>query len=678
MPPAERMNEQRKLVTIMALDVAGYSRASEKDDSAMVAAVGRLRTVIADAIAPHGGRVFNTAGDGFMMEFSSALSAVAAAQALLVATSEEGLPAVRIGLHLGDVILATNDDLLGHGVNVAARLMALASPGTAVLSAPVQIQLNEATRSTLRPLGRVQLDKMGTRIDAFAIAPRHVRFTRVRWKRARRWVLPAAGVVLLAVVALTAWFVFGPRAVTIPRLAVLRFQNLGDTEPYFAEGIADELINELSRVPGMEVTARASSFALSGDNANPEQAARKLGATLLLTGSVRHLANTIRVNAELVAAPSGRSLWARAFEHPANEAFALQRDIAIRVAKEANARVTAPPPQNVDAEAYRLYLQGRDLQLGKTTRDWAGVRDLYRAAVERDPNFAKAWAQLANAEANVASDAVDNAIGNSFTDATLAPALAAVDRAIALDNHAPQPFLVRSMVNTWLGNWQLAADASAEAERRGAHDGVFYRALGYMQKAEDALRQSTSLNPLSASGWNNYAYTCEYNEDTAGQLDAAQRAHELAPTDLSATRGLVRALIASHRGDEAYALLKESGWLKNLTTQTRHLLWMAGHGDPLPTGEILAGLTAGTEFFDTAVGDLADAQRWDDAASLLDRWDASTRSTLFTLMRSAWAPLRKTPQFWALMQREGLVKYWHDSGHWPDFCNSEPVCQQYR
>jgi adenylate cyclase len=675
------MAEQRKLVTIMALDVAGYSRASEKDDSAMVAAVGRLRTVIAKEIAPHGGRIFNTAGDGFMIEFSSAISAVATTQELLEAIAEENLPAVRIGLHLGDVILSTNDDLLGHGVNVAARLMALAAPGTVVLSAPVQIQLNETIRSTLRPLGRVQLDKMGTRIDAYAIAPKHVRFTRVRWKRARRWVFPAAAIVMLAAVALTAWFVFAAHAIKIPRLAILRFQNLGNTEPYFAEGIADELINELSRVPGMEVTARASSFALTGDNATPEQAARKLGATLLLTGSVRHLANTIRVNAELVAAPSGRSLWARAFEHPANEAFALQRDIAIRVAKEADARVTAPPPPNIDAEAYRLYLQGRDLQLGKTTQDWAGVRDLYRAAVERDPNFAKAWAQLANAEANVASDAVNKApAGTSFTDAILAPSLAAADHAIALDNHDPQPFLVRSMINTWLGHWQLAADASAEAERRGAHNGVFYRALGYMQKAEDARRQSTSLNPLSASDWNNYAYTCEYNEDAASQLDAAQRAHELAPKDVSATRGLARALIANNRGDETYALIKEAGWIKDssLSVATRQLLWMAGHGEPVPTDEIVAGLKAGTQYIDTAVGFIADAQRWDDAASLLDRWDASARSTLFTLMRKQWAPLRTKPQFWALMQREGLVKYWHDSGQWPDFCNSEPVCQQYR
>jgi adenylate cyclase len=673
------MAEQRKLVTIMALDVAGYSRASEKDDSAMAAAVGRLRTVIADAIAPHGGRVFNTAGDGFMVEFSSAISAVAAAQALLVAIAEEGLPAMRIGLHLGDVILAKNDDLLGHGVNVAARLMALARPGTAVLSAPVQMQLNEAARFTLRPLGRVQLDKMGTRIDAFAIAPKHVRFTRVRWKRARRWVFAAAGLALVAVIALACWLAFAPRAITIPRLAVLRFQGLGDTEPYFAEGVADELITELSRVVGMEVTARASSFALSGDNATPEKASKKLRATLVLTASVRRLPNAIRVNAQLVEAPGGRSLWSEVFERPTNEAFALQRDIAVRVAQQADARITAPPPKSVDAEAYRLYLQGRDLQLGMATFDWAKVRDLYRNAVQRDPNFGEAWAALADAEASTASEAIDAGPADGFlTDAAMAPALAAADRALALDNGAAYPFLTRAMIYTWLGHWPLAAEAAGETEKRGGQASVFYRALGYMRKAEDARRQSTSLNPLYATEWNNYAYTCEYNGDTASQLDAAQRAHDLAPNNASATRGLVRALIANHRTDEAWTLMKQAGWVGESDFTSRQLAWMAGHGDAVPAAEILDAVKAGKEYLDAAIGLLADAKRWDGAAALLDRWGPPSRNRLFSLMRQQWAPLRKTPQFWALMQREGLVKYWHDSGQWPDFCRSESVCQKYR
>src|SRR4029077_14426610 len=197
----------------------------------------------------------------------------------------------------------------------------------------------------------------------------------------------------------------------------------------------------------------------------------------VLTGSVRRLPNAIRVNAQLVEAPGGRSLWSKVFERPTNEAFALQRDIAVRVAQQADARVTAPPPQSVDEEAYRLYLQGRDLQLGVANSDWAKVRDLYRNAVQRDPNFGEAWAALADAEASAASEAVDNGPADGFlTDAAMAPAPAATDRAIALDNGAAYPFLTRAMIYTWLGHWRLAAEAAGETEKRGGQASVFYRA----------------------------------------------------------------------------------------------------------------------------------------------------------------------------------------------------------
>src|SRR4029077_16404971 len=162
----------------------------------------------------------------------------------------------------------------------------------------------------------------------------------------------------------------------------------------------------------------------------------------------------------------------------------------------------------------------------------------------------------------------------------MAPALAAADRAIALDNSAAYPFLTRSMIYTWLGHWRLAAEAAGEAEKRGGQASVFYRALGYMRKAEDARRQSTNLNPLSVTEWNNFAYTCEYNGDTTCQLEAATRAHDLAPHDGSASRGLVRALIANHRADEAWTLMNQEGWLKRQSDfTTRQLTWMAGHGE---------------------------------------------------------------------------------------------------
>lgn len=396
----------------------------------------------------------------------------------------------------------------------------------------------------------------------------------------------------------------------------------------------------------------------------------------MLTGSVRRLPDKVRVNAELDEAPGGRSLWSQTFERPANEAFLLQRDIALRVAQATDARVTAPPPRRVAPEAYRLYLQGRELQLGVTSSDWGAVRDLYRSAVDHDPHFAEAWAVLSRAEANVASEAVDATANGAFTDASLAPAFDAANHAIALDSSLAEPYLVRALASTWLGHWRLAAEATTQAEQRGGLAGFFYRALGHMQKAEDLRRRSTTLDPLSAAEWNNYAYACEYNEHTACELEAAQRAHDLAPQDISATRGLIRALIANHRNDDAYQLIQSAGWLQGtLSPSTRVLLAMAGHGAPPSTAELLA--TRGG-YVDTAIGNLADLQRWDAATALIDRWGANSRSTIFSLLRAQWAPLRRTHQFWALMQREGLVQYWRESGRWPDFCTREPVCQATR
>ncbi len=260
----------------MAVDVAGYSRAAEADERAAAEAVGRVRAAIDEVIAPSNGRVFNTAGDGFMIEFPAATSGVAAARALLTTISERALPRLRIGLHLGDVIVAPGGDLLGHGVNVAARLMQMAEPNTAIVSQAVYAQLRQAADTPLKSLGRVQLDKMTERIAIFAIAERDVRFGRVSWHRWRTPLAAVAGVFVFALAGFWTWRALQPPET--PRLAVLRFESLGDTQPYFSEGVADELISEVSRIQGMEVSGRASSFSLSGDKATPANAARQLGA----------------------------------------------------------------------------------------------------------------------------------------------------------------------------------------------------------------------------------------------------------------------------------------------------------------------------------------------------------------------------------------------------------------
>lgn len=199
------MVAQRKLATIMSVDVAGYSRAAELDDGAAAEAVGTLRRAIEDVIAPFDGRIFNSAGDGFMIEFPVASSGAQAALKLL-SESNAGvrpMPKIRIGLHLGEVIAGENGDLLGHGVNVAARLQALAAPGEAIVSGAVQSQLRKAAGVPLTPRGRVQLAKMNERIEVFALAPEQ---QEVPWRDWRRFAKPLAAALAVIVLGLGGWF----------------------------------------------------------------------------------------------------------------------------------------------------------------------------------------------------------------------------------------------------------------------------------------------------------------------------------------------------------------------------------------------------------------------------------------------------------------------------------------
>src|SRR5262245_9669305 len=214
----------RRLTTIVALDVAGYSARTEIDEARTATEIAALRSVIDDVAGPLGGRVFNTAGDGFMLEFGSSLAAVEAALAL----AERCEPKVRIGVQLGDVAVQPNGDLLGHGVNVAARLMARSDPGSALVSAEVRRTIRGPLAERLVSRGILQLDKMAETIEAFALA--------------------AAGSAVAA----------APSMSREPLLAVLPFDNLSDDREmqFFSDGVSEEIIQRLSRGARMKVIGR--------------------------------------------------------------------------------------------------------------------------------------------------------------------------------------------------------------------------------------------------------------------------------------------------------------------------------------------------------------------------------------------------------------------------------------
>ncbi len=332
----------RKLATIVALDVAGYSARTEADEARTTAEVAALRKVIEAIAAKHGGRVFNTAGDGFMLEFGSSLAAVEAA----IELAETCEPKVRVGVHLGDVMVQPNGDLLGHGVNVAARLMARSDPGGALISGAVRQSIRGPIAERLQSQGMLKLDKMAETIEAFALShalsPKPANAAKAARLAADRW-----------------------------GIAVLPFVDQSSTrdQGYFLDALSEEISSSIS--PN-------NLFALAGAAGVPRDPSRdiagiaaSLGVRYVLDGSVRGAGAKLRVTARLVFAEAGAVLWQERFESGSDDGIGLEERIATIIAAQITTLVSAAENERVQRlePAQRTALDWHTLAAGLSL-DW--------------------------------------------------------------------------------------------------------------------------------------------------------------------------------------------------------------------------------------------------------------------------------------------------------------------
>lgn len=410
------MSDTRKLATILSLDVAGFSRAAEQNEAAAAESVRRVRALVTEIAETFGGRIFNTAGDGFMMEFAAASHGVDAAMALLERARDPAndLPAIRIGVHMGEVIVEPNGDLLGHGVNVAARLQALADPGSAIVSETAKAQMRSGAPLPFTPQGRVQLDKMHERINVYALAPGQAapKLGKIGRRRALRFGAIGAALGLLLIIGVALLRTFGAADAVASNepaaLAVLPFEDLSaeQDQRYFSDGLSEEILNVLKGVEGLRVASRTSAFAYrDGEKALP-QIARELGVRHVLEGSVRRAGNRVRISAQLVDAHTDSRIWSKTYERELSvgNLFAIQEEIAGAIVREIqkelgytlgpqNARRRSVAAGTQSLEAYDLYLRSRDLFNARSDRARAVI--IARAATRADPAFAQAWELLA-------------------------------------------------------------------------------------------------------------------------------------------------------------------------------------------------------------------------------------------------------------------------------------------
>jgi adenylate cyclase len=643
----------QKRATIMSIDVAGYSEMTEANQAATAAEISVLRRNIEKLAASCNGRVFNTAGDGFMLEFDSAADALAAADTLC---THEALP-LRIGLHTDDVFVTANGDLLGHGVNVAARLQQLADAGTALISVDVRRAAPAPLSEKLMPKGLLKLDKMASTVEAFALIP--LRGARLAHPRE-------------------------------PLLAVLPFDNRsGDPGlVYFSDGISDEILESVARIPGLKVIGRNSAFQFRGER--KADAAAALHATHLLDGTVRRAGEQMRIHAQLSEAQTGTLLWSEKFDCDIADAFSIQDAIAGQVARALQQALPRHKRASakIDPIAYELFLRARPLVKDLAEHEARSAEPLLQQAIARAPDFAQAWAALAMARSILLARDTD-AAGDPAFDATLA----AANRALALDPDCADALVALAVLKPAFAEHadklQLTKAATALAPNdpliAAACDGALI-SVGRVNDAMRYLESAARLDPLSPMFVSSHAFhlrTIGRVEDALARIDEAWERFPHSPWVWVRRWTLY---FMSGRRDEAAHMCAESAPLPaGMTPKDTAIQRFAHMVFAMPKaqreqalGALLMrdeGLVLQYCAF-AAEADCADLA-YDAIFKALDTGrpfagqafggrGMSRAFRLSALFSFASEALRRDGRFAELCARVGLADYWCASQNWPD------------
>jgi adenylate cyclase len=388
------MSQTRRLAAILVADVAGYSRLMGADEEGTLERLKTLRRELLDPkIAEHRGRIVKTTGDGLLVEFPSVVDAVRCAVAVQSAMPERNASAaadyrieLRIGINLGDVIV-DGDDLYGDGVNIAARIEALADAGGVFVSNTVHDHVRDRLPFVFEDLGEQQVKNIARPVRVYRVRPEGPHPSPP--PRAGEGSAPGARVGAEPALPLP----------DKPSIAVLPFANMsGDPEQeYFADGMVEEIITALSRIRWLFVIARNSSFSYKGQAVDVKQIGRELGVRYVLEGSVRKAGGRVRINAQLIDATNGAHLWADHFDGSLEDVFELQDQVASNVAgviepelQAAETTRSVGRPTN-DLTAYDLYLRAYAMVLSSEAQIPEALR-LMEEAIERDPRYGPALA----------------------------------------------------------------------------------------------------------------------------------------------------------------------------------------------------------------------------------------------------------------------------------------------
>ncbi len=587
---------KRKLAAILSADVEGYSRLMDDDEEATVRTLTAYRSAINDLVQQYRGRVVDTPGDNILAEFTSVVDAVNCAVEIQRELAERNaeLPynrkmEFRIGVNLGDVI-EEEGRIYGDGVNIAARVEAMAEAGGICISGRVYDQVANKLGLEYENLGEHQVKNITTPIRVFRVlslpgtaAHRVVQAQKTLKRKWRKIAFAIAAVLVVAIATTTIWRLYlRPLSLEVasvermahplpdkPSIAVLPFENMsGDpAQDYFCDGLTEQIISTLSKIPSLFVISRSSTFTYKGKPVKIQKVAEDLGVKYVLEGSVQRTADRIRITAQLIDAMTGHHIWSQRYDREQKDIFAIQDDITLEIMQELRielidgeqARIWQKN-QTSNLEAYEKYLQGRYYLAKFTKEDNVRALQLFQEAIALDPEYARAYAGLGFTHF---SDVRFGWVESRADSIKMANNCA--QKSIKLDNTLDGAHLLLSVVYMMQRQFEEAIAAAEHAVSLNPNGADAYSALGGLLgvsgKWEESIahtKKSIRLNPFPTPTyfhWLGRAYFMTGQYDVS--IATFKKALHVNPNYLPAHAFLAACYSSLNRQAEAESAAKE-------------------------------------------------------------------------------------------------------------------------
>jgi adenylate cyclase len=559
---------KRKLTAILSADVAGYSRLMAEDEAATVKTIASYREIMESLIKQHRGRVVDSPGDNVLAEFYSVVDAVQCAVAVQneIQTRNADLPdsrkmEFRIGINLGDVI-DEEDRIYGDGVNIAARLEALADPGGICVSKTAFDQIETKLPLGYEYLGEQSVKNIPKPVGAYRVlmkpdaAGKVIGEKRFLGRFSRRTAMAAIIILVMVAGVLVSWNIYLQQSKKLepaslekmvfplpekPSIAVLPFDNLsGDPEQdYIADGLTENIITGLSQIPEMFVIARNSVFTYKGKSVKIKQISEELGVKYVLEGSMQKAGDRLRVNAQLIDAIKGHHLWSEKYDRKMENFFSIQDDITLTIVIALQVKLTEGEQARIrhstnNIEAWSLAVKAQGLFETYARENIVKARELFKKSVELDPNYAYAWSYLGW------TYWIDGIYYSAFYDRkkSLESAIEMAEKALSIDDKSSDAhallsgvYLAQQKYDEAVAAGEKTIDLDPNSSENYAIVAITMQNVGKFEEAIALVNQAMRLDPYYPNWYLGRLGMCyqmmgRYEESAAAFEELAKRFEE--------------------------------------------------------------------------------------------------------------------------------------------------------